>query len=177
MVWHYLGASLSLIELLRTKPKHHGRTSPTYMTPAQKKTFFNDVCYVIQQAKAYHDYTRDGHQASLRGHPFQQVIENAILESSLAFLRKANEFFGKNSDASVRAFFPDYTLQWLWDKSDSDFLNERVMHLSLCEAKDGKHDWTNFYSTHLPEVERRFAVFIKRVSHEHPDLFNNVVQG
>jgi hypothetical protein len=143
------------------------------MTLIQKKTFFSDICYVCQQAAAYRDYVRNGHQASLRGHPFQQVIENALLESSLTFLRKANEFFGKSSDASVRAFFPDYTTQWLWDKNDSELLNDRVMHLSLCEAEHGKHDWTVFYSTHLPEVERRFAAFIERVRREQPDLINN----
>ena len=143
------------------------------MTSSQKKTFFTDVCYVCPQAAAYRDYVKNGHKASLRGHPFEGVIENALIESSLAFLRKANEIFGKNADASVHAFFPDDDLQWLWDKADSELLNDRVMHLSLCEAKDGKYDWTNFYSTHLPEVERRFAIFIERVRREHPELIND----
>ena len=143
------------------------------MTLTQKKTFFTDICYVCRQAAAYRDYVREGHQDSLRGHPFQGVIENALIESSLAFLRKANEFFGKQSEASVLAFFPDYDSQWLWDKVDSRLLNDRVMHLSLCEAKGGKYDWRTFYSTYLPEVEKRFVVFIDRVRREHPGLITN----
>jgi hypothetical protein len=142
------------------------------MTPAQKRTFFVDARYIRDQAAAYRNYVKDGHKASLNGHRFEQTIHNALLESSLAFLRKANEFFGKKSKASVRAFFPDYPLQWLWDEADRELLNNRVMHVSLCEALDGKYDWEDFYYKHLSEVERRFDLFIDRVHRELPELAN-----
>jgi hypothetical protein len=142
------------------------------MTLAQKRTFFVDACYIRDQAAAYRNYLKDGHKASLNGHRFEQTIRNALLESSLAFLRKANEFFGKESEASVHAFFPDYRLEWLWDQADRDLLNDRVMHVSLCEALDGKYDWEEFYDKHLLEVERRFDLFIEKVHRELPELVN-----
>jgi hypothetical protein len=101
------------------------------MTLDQKRTFFIDACYIRALAAAYRDYLKDGHKASLNGHRFEQTIHNALLEFSLGFLRKTNEFFGKKSKASVRAFFPDYPLQWLWDEGDCELLNNRVMHVSI----------------------------------------------
>jgi hypothetical protein len=98
------------------------------------------------------------------------VIHNALLECSLAFLRKSNEFFGGCSQTSVRVFFPDYPLQWLWSKADSELLNDRVIHLSTGEAIRGKIDWSVFYGTHLPEAERRFAEFRARVEGELPEV-------
>ena len=140
------------------------------MNLAQKKVFFRDISYVLEQAAALRDYMNAGHKASLQGHPFERVIDNALVESSLSFLRKANEFFGKTSGASVRVFFPDYPVEWLWDKGTCTLLNDRVMHLSLCEALEGKLDWGQFYGTHLPEAEQRFAVFLDRVRKEQPEL-------
>ena len=81
-----------------------------------------------------------------------------------------NEFFGKRSDASVVAFFPDYQILWLWRKDDCELLNNRVMHLSLCHAVEGDYDWTDFLATHLPEAERRFDEFMSRVRQEQPEL-------
>ena len=141
------------------------------MTLAQKKTFLSDICYVMGHASAYHDYTSRGFRNLLLGHPFETTIHDALLESSLAFLRKINEFFGKNSDASARAFIPDYPLAWLWSKEDCTLLNDRVMHLSLCEALEGKFDWMEFLDTHLPEARKRFNAFIDRLRHEQPELF------
>jgi hypothetical protein len=141
------------------------------MTTAQKKIFLTDVCYVLMQARAFHDYTVLGGLAIFAGHPLGQRIHNALLESSLSFLRKVNEFFGKNFEASVRVFFPDYPLSWLWDKTDCDLLNDRVMHLSLAHAIDGDVDWTQFLATHLPEAESRFDAFLERLRREQPELF------
>jgi hypothetical protein len=142
------------------------------MTLAQKKVFLNDVLYVLEQAKAFREYRERGFKQSLLSHPFEQTIHNALLESSLAFLRKVNEFFGSKGEASIRAFIPDYPLSWLWEKDDCTLLNERVMHLSLREAKEGKYDWSAFLDAHLPEAERRFQGFINRLKSEQPELFS-----
>ena len=144
------------------------------MTLAQQRTFLGDMQYVLTQATAFRDYRVQGHEKSFYGHPFRKTIHNALLESSLSFLRKINGFFGKESQASVRAFFPDYPLEWLWDRDACDLLNERVMHLSLCEAEEGKYDWTDFYRTHLPEAERRFSLFLERLKQEKPELINRM---
>jgi|GEM_PF-2804632 len=139
------------------------------MTTEEKRVFFTDVSYVHVQAAAFRSYLTT-HRATLATHPFGQIIHNALLESSLAFLRKSNEFFGSCSEASVRTFFPDYPLKWLWSKEDSELLNDRVMHLSTREAKSGKVDWTDFYGKHLPEAERRFTEFRIRIENERAEL-------
>jgi hypothetical protein len=141
------------------------------MTTAQKRTFLSDVCYVLDQARAFREYRRSGAEAFLAAHPFRQTLHNALLESSLSFLRKINEFFGKDADASVRAFFSDYPLSWLWAKTDCDLINNRVMHLSLSHALEGDYDWAEFLDTHLPEAERRFGIFLERLRREQPELF------
>jgi len=141
------------------------------MTIRQKQTFLRDMCYVLRQAAAFRDYGRSGVEDSLIGHPFEPTLHNALLESSLAFLRKANEFFGMKSKASIRVFFPDQPLEWLWANEDRELLNERVMHLSLSEALEGKYDWEDFLNTHLSEAERRFSAFLVRVKSEQPELF------
>jgi hypothetical protein len=143
------------------------------MTTAQKGVFLSDMRYVLRQARAYRDYENLGADKVLvPGNQLEQTIHDALLESSLSFLRKVNEFFGKNVDASVRAFFPDYPLSWLLDSADRELLNNRVMHLSLCHALEGRDfDWTAFLSTHLPEAERRFDGFLQRLKQEQPELF------
>jgi hypothetical protein len=137
----------------------------------QRKAFLADLEYILEQARAFRDYVRSGTKKELERHPFEQIIHNALLESSLSFLRKINEFFGGHREASVCLFLPDYPRQWLWDQADSDLLNERVMHLSLCEAREGKLDWAAFYSAHLPEAERRFDEFLLTLNDKHPDYF------
>jgi len=132
------------------------------------------MLYVLQQARAFREYNRlcpSGYLGS--GHPFETTVRNALIESSLSFLRKVNEFFGKNSEASAVAFFPDYQSQWLWTKEDCELLNNRVMHLSLCHAIEGDYDWTVFLATHLPEAEKRFDEFMSRVRLEQPELLTS----
>jgi hypothetical protein len=84
----------------------------------------------------------------------------------VTYVCETPEFFGRKGEASIRAFLPDYPLSWLWEKDDCTLLNERVMHLSLCEAKEGKYDWSAFLDVHLPEAERRFQDFINRLKSE-----------
>ena len=82
----------------------------------QKKAFLNDIRYVLVQARALKDYFETGAKQSLIAHPFEQTIHNALVESSLSFLRKVNEFFGGDREASVRLFLPNYKRHWLWDR-------------------------------------------------------------
>jgi hypothetical protein len=142
------------------------------ITFEQKKAFLKDVRYVLAQARALKDYFETGAKASLIAHPFEQTIHNALVESSLSFLRKVNEFFGHDREESVRLFLPTYKLQFLWEKADVELLNDRVMHLSLEEAQNGKIDWTDFYRKHLGEAERRFAEFYVALEQEHPEYLN-----
>ena len=139
------------------------------LTLTQKKVFLRDMRYVLDHARAFKDYVGSGTKAALLGHPFEQTIHNALLESSLSFLRKINEFFGSNRAASVSVFIPEYPKQWLWGREDVDLLNERVMHLSLAEAKEGKMDWATFYLGHLDEAERRFESFFAELEQNYPE--------
>jgi len=111
----------------------------------------------LSQARAFRDYVRSGTKKELEGHPFEQTIHNAL---------------GGDREVLARLFLPDYPKQWLWERVDSDLLNERVMHLSLCEAREGKLNWADFYSTHLPEAERRFDDFLRRLKEKHPEYFH-----
>ena len=67
-----------------------GTTLAYHMTIAQKRVFLNDISYVVRQAAAFRDYRNRGFKQSLQSHPFEQTIHNALLESSLSFLRKVN---------------------------------------------------------------------------------------
>jgi hypothetical protein len=137
----------------------------------QKRVFLCDVAYVVDQAEAFHRYVALGYQTSLADHPFASTIHNAILESALSFLRKLNEFFNGNRDASIKVFFPNETGSYLWSKEDSEFLNDRVMHLSLCHAVGEKTDWAAFLDTHVSEARRRYDLFIRRLQREQSELF------
>lgn len=139
------------------------------LTLQQKKIFLSDVLYVLRQAQAYRDF---GKPVSATSTDEEKAIHNALLESSLSFLRKINEFFGGKREASVRTLLPDHPLDWLWDQSDCDILNNQVMHLSLFHANSGSdYDWSNFLTTHLPEAVRRFNLFLARLQNEQPELF------
>lgn len=137
----------------------------------QQRTFLRDILYVLNQARAFRVYVDSGTKQQMQGHPFEQTIHNALLESSLAFLRKLNEFFGGKRDASARFLLPNYASRWLFDNIiEKKLLDERVMHLSLGEAKEGKLDWSTFYSKHLDEAEKRFEDFLNTLKLTRPDL-------
>lgn len=140
------------------------------MTTDQKRIFLSDVDYVMAQAEAFHHYIRCGYQNSLAHHPFGPTIHNAILESSLSFLRKLNEFFHGTREASIKVFFPNEKGSYLWSKEESEFLNERVMHLSLCHALGEKTNWAEFLDAHVSEARRRYDLFIQRIQREQPEL-------
>ena len=141
------------------------------MTLNEKRVFLGDIDYIMEQASAFSNYVALGYKAALASHPFEQTIHNALLESSLSFLRKLNEFFKGDSEASIAVFFEGEHGSYLWSKEDSIFLNERVMHLSLLHAKEGKTDWGTFLNTHLVEARRRYTSFVGRLRSEQPDLF------
>jgi hypothetical protein len=127
--------------------------------------------YVMQQARAYRNYSESAVSEVLFHHPMGETVHNAMLESSLSFLRKINEFFGCRREACIKVFLKDYPKEWLWGKDDFDLLNDRVMHLSLCEAREGKYNWLNFYKTHLVEAETRFDAFLNELKKTHPEYF------
>jgi hypothetical protein len=91
------------------------------------------------------------------------TVHNALLESSLSFLRRANEFFDGNRDIAASDFLPSIGKTWLFTKDDSTLLNDRVMHLSLEEAKNGKIYWAAFIQRNLPEAQKRYAAFVAQL--------------
>src|SRR6266536_1323777 len=105
-----------------------------------RRRFLVDLEYLFRQAAAFHEFYASGAANRLSGHPIFETVHNALLESSLSFLRKANEFFGGNRDIAASDFLPGIGRNWLFTKEDSTLLNDRVMHLSLEEAKHGKVD-------------------------------------
>jgi hypothetical protein len=58
----------------------------------ERKLFLDDLKYVLDQARAYHVYWQANADFLLANSPIRQTIQNAVLESSLCFLRKVNEF-------------------------------------------------------------------------------------
>jgi hypothetical protein len=134
---------------------------------AQKRVFLSDILYVIEQAQAYSDFAVRGPTTKR-----ELVVNNALLESSLGFLRKVNEFFGGSGEASIRVFIRDHPLEWLWSKPECDILNNQVMHLSLFHARTGTdYNWSDFLATHLPEALRRIGRFVEKLRVEQPELF------
>ena len=137
----------------------------------ERQRFLTDLAYVFTQAAAFHDFYATGADKCLAGHPRRTTVYNALLESSLAFLRKANEFFGGNRNISASDYLPAEGKRWLFTKEDSELLNNRVMHLSLEEAKHGKMDWAAFLERNFPEAQRRYEAFISQLRREHPEYF------
>ena len=59
-----------------------------------KKSFLHDLIYVMQQAMLFQAYYSSCANEDLSDSKFQGLVHNAVLESSLGFMRKINEFFG-----------------------------------------------------------------------------------
>jgi hypothetical protein len=125
-----------------------------------RRRFFGDLDYVFTQAAAFHDFYASGAANHLSRDPIFQTVHNALLESSLSFLRKANEFFGGSRDIAAADFLPSIGKNWLFTKEDSTLLNDRVMHLSLEQAKHGKVDWAAFFERNLPEAQKRYSALL-----------------
>jgi hypothetical protein len=164
----YVTALLKELPILSQK-EHEPRT-----TFLERKLFLGDLKYVLDQAKACHEYLRTNADVLLANSPIRQTIQNAVLESSLCFLRKVNEFFGKSAgEISIRDYLPSEPKEYLLSKEDSILLNERVMHLSLQEARKGKHNWKNFLDRYVPEAERRYDTFLRKLKEAHPEYFSS----
>ncbi|SRR6266568_9135714 len=138
----------------------------------ERQRFLRGFAYVLEQANVFHQFYATGAHKCLSEHSMFKTVHNALLESSLAFLRKINEFFGGNKRISISDYLPDENKRWLFSKEDSKLLNDRVMHLSLDEAKYGKIDWDEFFQRNLPEAQRRFDAFVIQLRREHPEYFN-----
>ncbi len=136
-----------------------------------RRRFLVDLEYVFSQAAAFHNFYASGAANRLSGHPIFEAVHNALLESSLSFLRKANEFFGENRDIAASDFLPRFGKNWLFTKEDSSLLNNRVMHLSVEEVKRGKMDWTAFLERNLPEAQKRYSAFVVQLRRECPEYF------
>lgn len=121
---------------------------------AVKQKFLDDLIYIIEQAILFQRYQDTCAHADLRNSSLQKGIHNAILESSLAFFRKANEFFGCIKDIKASDYIPSWEQTWILDSHDKKLLDDRVMHISLAEANHGKQDWGEFFRRNLPKLHR-----------------------
>ena len=137
----------------------------------EQRRFLRDLDYVFKQAAAFQEFYTSGADKCVSRHSMFWTIHNALLESSLSFLRKANEFFGGNRDIAASDFLPSIGKSWLFTKDDSTLLNDRVMHLSLEEAKNGKIDWAAFLERNLPKAQKRYSAFIAELQRECPEYF------
>ena len=164
----YVTALLKELPNLSQK-EHEPRT-----TFLERKLFLDDLKYVLDQASTYYEYWQTNADVLLANSPIRQTIQNAVLESSLCFLRKVNEFFGKSpGEISIRDYLPSEPKEYLLSKEDSILLNERVMHLSLEEVRKGKHNWKNFLDRYVPEAARRYDTFLKKLKEAHPEYFSS----
>jgi hypothetical protein len=167
-------ATKHVIALLKELPNLSQKEHEPRTTFFERKSFLDDLAYVLDQTKAQYAYWQTNADCLLADSPIRQTIRNAVLESSLCFLRKVNEFFGKSpGEISVRDYLPSEPQEYLLSKEDSILLNERVMHLSLKEARNGKHNWKNFLDRYVPEADRRYREFLKKLREAHPEYFSS----
>jgi hypothetical protein len=112
-----------------------------------------DLLYVIDQCLAYSIWTKivkpkiENSTELKDDREMLGIINNSILESSLMFIRKLNEFFGKKeqgpSDEALRAYhFGEFTNNgWFLTESEYNELHMRVGHISVEEVRHGKKLW------------------------------------
>jgi hypothetical protein len=166
-------ATKHITALVKELPNLYQKEQEPKNSFAERKRFLEDLDYVLKQAKAFGAYWQTNADALLEDHPIRQIIRNAVLESSLCFLRKVNEFFGESPrEISVCDYLPSEPKQYLFSKEDSILLNQRVMHLSLEEARQGKYDWEDFLKRHVPEAEKRYNAFLEKLHETHPEYFH-----
>jgi hypothetical protein len=128
------------------------------------------MMYQVMLFQAYYSSCTDKllEKSSLR-----QAIQNSILESSLGFVRKLNEFFGSIKDIRVTDYFAGWSEdKWILNDTDREMLNDRAMHISLLEARYGKQDWSKFFKTYLPKICDYFKKFYTQLKAEHPDYIS-----
>ena len=144
---------------------------------AVKIQFLSDLIYIMQQAMLFQAYYSSCANDDLSRSKLQGFVHNAILESSLSFIRKINEFFGCKKEIGSNSYIPGFGPEWILDKDDKILLDSRVMHISLLEAESGKHDWSGFLLRYLPKSCQMFKRFYGDLLTLHPEYLTDSLRS
>lgn len=141
------------------------------MTPTKEEAYkaIPDILYVIDQCIACYIWEKaiKPHINTNADPICIKIIEDATLESTLFFIRKLNEFFGKkkqnSNDDTLRAYHFGEFLENGWFLSLDEYkeLHVRVGHISVEEVRHGKKEWpTNYYATKALSKSYSFLKFL-----------------
>jgi hypothetical protein len=146
------------------------------MTPNKNEAFnaIPDLLYVIDQCKFIYDWSnkiRPSIPPDIFGEQtdnYIDLIHNSIVESTLMFVRKLNEFFSrrdqeKGNEALRASHFGDFPENgWFLTKKEFDELHMRVGHISLEEVRSGKKEWSIDYIQRALTKAKSFLEFLLR---------------
>lgn len=153
--------------------KRKTQVTPSGVSQQHKIAFLDDLIYMMYQVMLFQAYFTDCTDGDLAKSHLRHAIENSILESSLGFARKLNEFFGSEKEIGVSDYLSLWKEdKWILSRADKELLDDRVMHISLMEAKSGKQDWSKFILTYLPKICDYFKKFCLQLDVEHPEYLS-----
>jgi hypothetical protein len=145
-----------------------------HLTFKQKKAFLHDLDYAAVQACALF-YIQDFQVKSSDLDKFQlSIIHDSLIESSLLFLRKINEFFGCiREDCKATDFIPEYNSGFLFEsKEDKKLIDNHVCHITYENVFSGKKDWAGFLALYVPKAKDMFITFCKSLNKTNPEYFH-----
>ena len=143
----------------------------------QKKEFLQDLDYTAVQACAlyyFHNFKVESNDLDT----FQvSVLNNALIESSLLFLRKINEFFGcRRTECRAKDFIPEYVPVYLFENIfDKRLIDNHVCHMTYENVIRGKINWAEFLTHYVPKAKDMFISFCKSLNKKEPDYFEGFI--
>ena len=141
----------------------------------QRKAFLYDLDYTALQASAL--YYFHNFKVNSKDLPDFQVniINNALIESSLLFLRKINEFFGcKRGECHAQDFIASFVPVFLFDsQEDKRLIDNHVCHISYENVVGGKVDWYVFLNKYVPRAKSMFIEFCRSLNKKDPTYFRD----
>ncbi|HAL95752.1 MAG TPA: hypothetical protein DCP55_07485 [Chitinophagaceae bacterium] len=147
------------------------------LTFEQKKAFLQDLDYAAVQACSLL-YIQDFKVKSNDLDEFQlSIIHDSLIESSLLFLRKINEFFGCKRDACrATDFIPEYKSGFLFEsKKDKELVDNHVCHITYENVLNGKKDWADFLKLYVPKAKDMFITFCHSLNDTSPEYFKDFI--
>jgi hypothetical protein len=126
--------------------------NPPRVPPSQAELdkSVEDIIYVMDQCSTYFVWWVHI-KPMLSQHPqprYVRIIQNGVIESTLLFIRKLNEFFKERpkvdeKDDDLRAYdFPGFKEVGTFLRPDDyEQLHKRVGHMTLQQVREGKVAW------------------------------------
>ncbi len=152
--------------------RHPPVSSSLKPSDEEKKHFLGDLKYLVDQIQVLPSLIESKQLPLLRDYEINLVIQNALIESSLSFLRRLNEFFGGTGrEISVRHYFPERKPVFLFEGKDHEVVNGWVMHLSLRRVREGTKDWEVFLTKYSSKTKSLYETFINELKADQPHLF------